>query len=195
MLGPSPTTLARAASGSSSIGGGGGGGGGEGGGGGAGGVGGESGERETGVSSEQGIVPRAMAELLSAKRAAHQRGEALAIVCTYLQIYNERVLDLLAPDALPKPPATTTSSSSSSSTPRARPDAGLEIRSSVAGAQVVGVVTSTGTISTDNKLPLITSLLQTPPNKLPLINSPIFPPHEPTHFFFPHAFATPASRR
>jgi len=155
MLGPSPTTLATAASGSSSRGGEGGGGGG---GGGAEGVGRVSGERETGVSSEQGIVPRAMAELLSAKRAAHQRGEALAIECTYLQIYNERVLDLLAPDALPKPPATTTSSSSSSSTPRARPDAGLEIRSSLAGAQVVGVVTSTGTISTDNKLPLITSL-------------------------------------
>ena len=116
-----------------------------------------SGERETGVSSEQGIVPRAMAELLSAKRAAHQRGETLAIECTYLQIYNERVLDLLAPDALPPPPTTPSSSSSSSSTPRARPDAGLEIRSSLAGAQVVGVVTSTGKISADNELPPITS--------------------------------------
>jgi hypothetical protein len=83
------------------------------------------------LTDDHGIMPRAMSELLTAKNAAEERGESMTIRCTYLQVYNERVLDLLAHDACtPDTPRRRTSADA---------DANLEIRSSVAGVEIVGV--------------------------------------------------------
>ena len=39
----------------------------------------------------EGIVPRALMELLGVKESAGARGEVVVVECTYLQIYNEQV--------------------------------------------------------------------------------------------------------
>ena len=91
------------------------------------------------VTDDHGIMPRAMAELLSAKAAAEERGETMSIRCTYLQVYNERVLDLLAHDPST---ANTPRMRRSSATDPADTDTNLEIRSGAAGVEVVGVTES-----------------------------------------------------
>ena len=100
--------------------------------------------------AELGIVPRALAQLLAAKQEATESGEAMSIECCYLQVYNERVLDLLAnPDAVSLS-TTCTGGAGAADTQRRRgtgvrerverSDADLKIRAGALGVEVVGAV-------------------------------------------------------
>jgi len=101
--------------------------------------------------AELGIVPRALAQLLAAKQEAAENGEAMSIECCYLQVYNERVLDLLAnPDAISLSTTSSTGVAGAADTQRRRgaavgergerADAELKIRAGALGVEVVGAV-------------------------------------------------------